>query len=493
MLFNSAHFFIFFPVVIAAFFLLPHRLRWILLVAASYYFYMAFRPEYALLLLFLTVVDYWAALLMDRTNDRRRRMFYLYGSLISNLGLLFFFKYFDFFNENIAVLLNSFNIFYDSLVLNVLLPIGISFHVFQSLSYTIDVYHRVRPAERHFGIYALYVSFFPQLVAGPIERSTHLLPQFYKQMTFDPLRLTSGLRLMLWGFFLKVVIADNAGRIVDMVYADPSSYGGLALIMATFFFSMQIFGDFAGYSYIAIGSARAMGFDLMANFKRPYLATSIGEFWRRWHMSLMSWFRDYLYIPLGGSYAGTKKWVRNIFIVFFISGLWHGANWTFVIWGLLNAVYVVVSRITGSIRSAMTHSVGLDRVPKLHTFLRIIVVFFLVNIAWIFFRAENLSSALMILARIASDLDILFRQLTDPGILTEVVSSFWNGTKREFIGLITAIIVLVATEAYEEWGDLKKRFYSLPSLLRIGVYYALLLFIVFFGYFGARPFIYFQF
>ena len=493
MLFNSATFLLFFPTVVAVFFLTPHRFRWILLLAASYYFYMSWEPEYALLILVSTAIDYFAALAMEQTKELFRKRIFLVASLAVNLGILFFFKYFNFFSESVSAFFNSIDIFYTSPSFSLLLPVGISFYTFQSLSYTIDVYRGERSAERHFGIFALYVSFFPQLVAGPIERSTRLLPQFYRHVTFSSQRVVSGLRLMLWGYFLKVVVADNAGLLVNTVYANPDGYGALALMFATVLFSFQIFGDFAGYSCIAIGAARIMGYDLTTNFRRPYLSRSVGEFWRRWHISLMSWFKDYLYIPMGGSRTTLLKWVRNVSIVFLISGLWHGANWTFVAWGVLNALYIICSRLTERVRTALTRFVKLDSIPSAHVALQILLTFTLTNIAWVFFRSSSLGEAWFILKRIVTDFNVALRQILDLSALKDIVLSMGVGDKLQFFGLMIAIVVLISVQLLQEYGDLKERFTRLPLPIRWSAYYAMIAFIVFFGYFGELPFIYFQF
>ncbi|MCE7945771.1 MAG: MBOAT family protein, partial [Chlorobi bacterium CHB1] len=309
MLFHSLEFIIFFPVVVAIYFLAPLRFRQFFLLLASYYFYMCWKAEYAVLILLSTGIDYVAALHMHKTSGRG-------------------------------------NIFYEFPLFDILLPVGISFYTFQTLSYTIDVYRSEKTPERNFIKFALYVTFFPQLVAGPIERSTRLLPQFDHEHKFDANRVVSGLRLMLWGFFKKLVIADRLALYVNEVYNNPADYTGLPVIIATYFFAFQIYCDFSAYSDIAIGAARVLGFDLMKNFRQPYLAQSIGEFWKRWHISLSTWFRDYLYIPLGGNRVSRLRWYVNLMAVFLISGLWHGANWTFVVWGALHGSYFVLSLLT---------------------------------------------------------------------------------------------------------------------------------------------------
>ncbi|MEE8405086.1 MAG: MBOAT family O-acyltransferase, partial [candidate division Zixibacteria bacterium] len=363
---------------------------------------MCWKPEYVILIIASTGIDYFAALGMGKHTERKPRRKYLIASLAGNLGLLFSFKYFNFFNESTRSLFDSLNIFYDMPALDVLLPVGISFYTFQTLSYAIDVYRGTRQPERHAGIFAVYVSFFPQLVAGPIERSTRLLPQFHKVQHFEWARVQSGLRLMLWGLFKKIVIADRLAIYVNEVYADPGDFSGGPLILATYFFAFQIYCDFSGYSDIAIGAGRVMGYDLMTNFRQPYLSRSIGDFWKRWHISLSSWFRDYLYFPLGGNRVSRWRWHYNILVVFILSGLWHGANWTFVIWGALHGCYLLLSVWTARIRSNVSGFIGLDRAPRLRSVLQVFVTFHLVLLAWVFFRAESLSEAMLILSRMAN-------------------------------------------------------------------------------------------
>ncbi len=335
MFFNSLHYVIFLPIVVAFYFLIPPRRRWIFLLAASYYFYMCWKMEYIVLILASTIVDYYAGLHMGRIKDKSKRRKFLVLSLISNLGLLFAFKYFNFFNESTRAAFAHFDITYNIPYFDVLLPVGISFYTFQTLSYTIDVYRGKKEPETHLGIFALYVAFFPQLVAGPIERSTHLLPQFHKVQTFSYDRTVDGLKLIIWGMFKKVVIADRVAVVADTVFNSPGNHNGAQFMIGTFFFAYQIYCDFSGYSDIAIGSARILGIDLIKNFNRPYYSKTIAEFWKRWHISLSTWFRDYLYISLGGNRAGISRWYFNLLATFLISGLWHGANWTFIIWATM--------------------------------------------------------------------------------------------------------------------------------------------------------------
>jgi alginate O-acetyltransferase complex protein AlgI len=338
MLFNSIEFLIFFPLVTLLFYFLPHRFRWFHLLVASCVFYMFFIPVYILILFFTIIVDYFAGILIENAKGSQRK-FYLILSLVANIGVLAVFKYYNFFIGNFNMLAHQ-----DMLpLLNIILPIGLSFHTFQAMSYTIEVYKGNQKPERHFGIYALYVMFYPQLVAGPIERPQNLLSQFRAKHYFNADSFFDGLRLMLWGFFKKVVIADRIVSYVDAIYGHPSDYmNWLNCLLATFFFTIQIYCDFSAYSDIAIGAAKCMGFDLMTNFKRPYSASNIHEFWGRWHISLSTWFKDYLYIPLGGSRKSKLRKYLNQLFVFLVSGFWHGANWTFILWGAMHGGFNII-------------------------------------------------------------------------------------------------------------------------------------------------------
>ena len=366
-----------------------------LLLFASCIFYMAFIPAYIFILAALILIDYIAAILIEKSNDRQKKV-YLIASIFSTCITLFFFKYFNFFNLNLSALSNFLHWNYSMSALSLLLPIGLSFHTFQSLAYVIEVYRGNFKAERHLGIYALYVMFYPQLVAGPIERPQHLLPQFYLEQVFKYDRVISGIKRMLWGMFKKVVIADNLASLVNIVYSHPHEYSGPYLLQATIFFAIQIYCDFSGYVDIAIGSARVMGFELVENFNKPYLATSVSDFWRRWHMSLSFWFRDYVYIPLGGNRSFQSRTYLNIFTVFLLSGLWHGANWTFVLWGGLHGMYVISSKATVLLREKIVRISKLHSFPKLHNCIQIILTLSLVAFAWIFFRANNINDALYV-------------------------------------------------------------------------------------------------
>jgi len=356
MFFISIKYILFFITVVAIFFALPQRFRWMFLLGASYFFYMSWDPKYALLLVTTTTIVYGTGLMMDGRPQGRKKMLAVF-SLVANLSILFAFKYYNFFNNSLRDLFEILGMSYSVPSFTLLMPVGISFYTFQALSYTIDVYRGTRPAERNFGKFALYVSFFPVILSGPIERSTTLLPQFYEKTEFNYDRVVSGLLLMAWGFFQKLVIADRLGVYVNLVYGSIGvTYGefgalkGLPLLVATYFYLFQIFCDFSGYTDIAIGTALVMGYRLLPNFRRPFLAVSIRELWRRWHISLISWIRDYLYIPLGGSRVSQARWYFNIIFVFTMSGLWHGSQWTFVTWGAMNGLMIAVSRNTQNIR-----------------------------------------------------------------------------------------------------------------------------------------------
>jgi D-alanyl-lipoteichoic acid acyltransferase DltB (MBOAT superfamily) len=388
MLFNSLQFILFFIAITILFFKLPHRFRWGLLLASSCYFYMAFKPSYILILAFTIVVDYFAGLLIENATRAKRKLF-LVCSLIANIGVLSVFKYWNFLVENLTASLSLFSLSNPIPLLMIVFPIGLSFHTFQAMSYTIEVYRGHQKAEKHFGIYALYVMFYPQLVAGPIERPQNLLPQIHAEHNWDFERVKSGLMLMVFGMFKKVVIADRLAIVVTDAYGDVYNQNGLTLLIATVFFAFQAYCDFSGYSDIAIGSARVMGFKLMENFRTPFFSKSIAEFWKCWHISLSSWFRDYLYISLGGNRVGVPRMYFNLFFVFLISGLWHGAKWTFVIWGALHGVYLIIGMVKDKLLPNL----------KLPAVLQIIVTFSLFTFSLIFFRANNLTEALCIIRK----------------------------------------------------------------------------------------------
>jgi alginate O-acetyltransferase complex protein AlgI len=433
MLFNSIDFLYFFLAVTTLFFVLPHALRWGLLLLASCFFYMYFRPEYILILFFTIVIDYVAGIYIERAVDQERRRRLLMLSLYANIGVLAVFKYYNFLNGNLSSIYEWYG--YENPVpfLDMVLPIGLSFHTFQAMSYTIEVYRGKQKAEHHFGIYALYVMFYPQLVAGPIERPQNILHQFHERKQFSYDNAVEGLNLIVYGLFKKVVVADRLAVYVNHVYDDIGNASTLSAAIAAVFFSFQIYCDFSGYSDIARGTARMMGYDLMVNFNRPYLARSISEFWTRWHISLSTWFKDYLYIPLGGNRDGKVNWLRNLLIVFLVSGLWHGANWTYLIWGAVHGCYLVLGILRRDLQARVRWLAWIARVrasvPRLAAWFDGLQVFVLVTFAWVFFRAESLSDAEAFVGKLfAMDFSLnLWQLFAENGPLNFALSFFVIG------------------------------------------------------------------
>ncbi len=480
MLFNSIEFLIFFPVVTILYFLLPHKIRWFLLLVSSCLFYMAFVPKYILILGFTIIIDYFAGIMIDKMKGNNKRIF-LIISILANVGILFVFKYFNFFNENVTRVANLLNWNYPISSLSIILPIGLSFHTFQSMSYIIEVYRGKHQPEKHFGIYALYVMYYPQLVAGPIERPQNMLWQFHTEHKFDSKRTVDGLKLMAWGFFKKLVIADNLALVVNAAYKSPDSISGLSLVLATYFFAFQIYCDFSGYTDIARGASRIMGIELIKNFNLPYFSKSISEFWRRWHISLSSWFTDYVYISLGGNRCAKWKWHRNLMIVFLLSGLWHGAAWTYVIWGGLNGFYLVFALWTKGLREKITHTIKLDRFPSIQNVVKVIISFNLICFSWIFFRASSFTSARYIIKKIFTDFSLNIN-LGAVGI-----------TRYQVVLCICVIAFLVLVQLIQRSKRLSDEIAKKPIVLRWGLYYAGLVLLIIFGVFTTSSFIYFQF
>lgn len=467
MLFNSLHFLIFFPIVTVLYFLLPHRFRWQLLLAASCYFYMVFKPVYILILAFTIIVDYTAAILIENSEGRPRKLLLL-ASILANVGVLAFFKYYNFFNQSLRDLLGMAGLALPvPPLLEILLPVGLSFHVFQSLSYTIEVYRGHQKAERHFGILALYVMFYPQLVAGPIERPQNLLPQFREKHYFDYERVVAGLQLMLWGFFKKVVIADRLAPLVNAVYNDPHSYQGISFIMATVLFAFQLYCDFSGYSDIALGSAQVMGFRLMKNFDRPFLSRTISDFWKRWHISLSSWFRDYLLFSLEGNRIKWRFYL-NLFLTFLVSGLWHGAKWTFVLWGAINGCYLILGamwRDAFGRRNQAQAEKGWLRWP-VHV-ASVLWTFALFCFSLIFFRANSLADASYIITHL---LDGVGSLALDSHFIQMFV--LLKTSRLDFAVSLSALTLLFAVEILQYRYDLRELFQQQRIWLRWVLYYA---------------------
>ncbi len=469
MVFNSLHFFVFFGLITSAYFLLNHKYRWLLLLLGSCYFYMAFVPIYIVILGFTIVIDYFAGIYLEKFTGQKKKVFLAF-SLLANIGVLAVFKYYHFIDQNIGYLSNLLGINYHLPALNILLPIGLSFHTFQAMSYTIEVYRGHQKAERNFGIYSLYVMFYPQLVAGPIERPQNLLHQFYEKHHWDWSRVKSGLLQMAFGIFKKVVIADRLAMLVDPAYQDLSQQSGLNLLVAAFFYSFQIYCDFSGYSDVAIGASRVMGFKLMDNFNGPYLAKSLPEFWRRWHISLSTWFKDYVYFSLGGNRVSIPKWYMNIMIVFILSGFWHGASWNFIIWGFLHGAFQVI----GLTINRFFPNLAADKIQS--TFLKVVYqiwTFTLVTLAWVFFRIPQFS-----------DVQLFFKQLSSI-TLSDKLNLALN-TNELILCFILAALLIVAEKLNWKKSLLNGKYFWLVFLLS-------LLSIYFLGVFNLKQFIYFQF
>lgn len=502
MLFNSLSYLLFFPTIVLAYFLLPHQARPMWLLAASYFFYMCWNAEYALLLLGCTVVTYLCGRLtglarQELADGKPRQMrrtgnpkTYVAVSFVLGLGMLAWFKYANFVMESLRGLASLAGWQLNVPQWDIVLPVGISFYLFQALGYTVDVYRGKVPMEKNFLRYALFVSFFPQLEAGPIGRADQLLPQFSAHHTFEPERVCRGLMLMLWGYFQKVVIADHAALLANQVFNYYTSYTGFEIALGAAFFAVQIYCDFAGYTNIAIGSAQVLGFDLMQNFREPYLARSVAEFWRRWHISLTSWFRDYLYIPLGGSRRGTLRKYCNVMLVFLVSGLWHGAAWTFVIWGGLNGLFQVLGSLLAPARKRALAILHVNPQSFGHKLLQTLLTFCLVDLAWIFFRADTVQDAFAILERLFGG--------WNPWILFDGTLYTLGLNALDFWITAAAIGVLLAVDLLHRRGvRLRAALLRQSTPVRWAVCYAALFAILIFGSYGpayqAASFIYLQF
>ncbi len=494
MLFNSTEFFLFFIAVTSLYFLISHKYRWVLLLLASCGFYMAFIPVYILILGVTIVVDYFTGIYIEKfrkTKSKKYTRIFLIVSLIANVGILAFFKYFNFFIDNFRAISDGLDWHFNYYYLSIALPIGLSFHTFQAMSYTIEVYRGNQKAEKHFGIYALYVMFYPQLVAGPIERPQNVLHQFHEKKAFNYRDTTNGLKLMAWGLFKKVVIADRLALFTDPVFNDSANYPSVTLLLAAFFFSYQIYCDFSGYSDIALGSAQVMGFKLMKNFDRPYHSKSIAEFWKRWHISLSTWFRDYLYIPLGGNRVkNVYRLYFNLFFVFLVSGFWHGANWTFIVWGAMHGFYLVFALIKNKFLDKQLPDLKSHRSSFFQNAFNVFFTFNLVMLAWIFFRARNIMEGLFFIKKMIFGFynnicEILKNHTLNLGVTTV--------TKTQIILSFTLIIVLELIHIIQIKGSIRYKVESKPAFIRWSLYYAIVLAIIFLGIYDKREFIYFQF
>ncbi|MBN1968892.1 MAG: MBOAT family protein [Candidatus Delongbacteria bacterium] len=482
MLFNSIDFAIFLPIVFILYWFATNKylkLQNFLIVTSSYLFYGWWDWRFLSLILFSSIIDYFVGLGLLKQQNQIKRKVLLWTSILVNLGFLGFFKYYNFFLDNFIAAFSLFGAEINANSLNVILPVGISFYTFQTMSYSIDVYKRKLEPTRDFIAFSAFVSFFPQLVAGPIERASHLLPQFYKKRIFNYSIAVDGMRQILWGLFKKIVVADNCAEYANLIFNNSADYSGSTLVLGALFFTFQIYGDFSGYSDIAIGVSRLFGFDLMQNFNFPYFSRDIAEFWRRWHISLSTWFRDYLYIPLGGSYGSTWMKVRNTFIIFIVSGFWHGANWTFIVWGALNALYFLPLLLTNNNRNNLGTVAQGKLLPSIKEIFFMFLTFSMTVFAWIFFRASNIGHAISYISEISS------------------ASLF---SIPNFSGMRSAltVIVLVAIFVLVEWKGREAQ-YAIAHLgtkwkrpIRYALYYAIIIAIFWFGG-KEQQFIYFQF
>jgi alginate O-acetyltransferase complex protein AlgI len=473
---------LFFPIVTLLYYLIPHQYRWLHLLVASCVFYMFFIPVYILILFFTIIIDYYAGILIEKSEGKLRKR-YLMASIIANVGILCVFKYYNFFIGNVTDLLSTFDITVKEVpYLNILLPIGLSFHTFQAMSYTLEVYRGNQKSERHFGIYSLYVMFYPQLVAGPIERPQNMLHQFHEKHPFLSSNLLAGLRLMLWGFFKKVVIADRVSIYVDAIYDHPEQYGFLNIFLALLLFAVQIYCDFSGYSDIALGSAKTMGFDLMKNFDRPFISKNIGEFWRRWHISLSTWFNDYLYTPMVIALRDWNKFavIFSLFVTFFLSGLWHGAGWTFIIFGCSQGLAIIYEVLTKKMRKKIASALN----KQVYSAMSIFLTFSFVCLTWVFFRSSSVQEAMLIYKKIFfMDTSIAF----NPVVMTNALVEF--GITSFFIAaaMIMLLFLLETRISYTlyEFND--------RPVSDIVISSGLLICVIVLGVFHHNSFIYFQF
>ncbi len=481
MLFNSFHFLFFFLAFLPIYFLLMGFPRKVFTLAASYYFYMCWNAKYVSLIWTITLIDYVAGRMIAKAEKQNVKRLYLLLSLASNIGLLVVFKYFNFLSSSFTDVLDFAGLHNSPVLLHVILPIGLSFHTFQAMSYTIDVYKGKAPAERSLLNYALYVAFFPQMVAGPIERPNHLLPQFHRTHSFDWMGFRAGGKRALWGLFKKMVIADSLASFVNTVYAHPARFSGSELLIATCFFAIQIYGDFSGYSDIAVGIAQMIGYELTINFRQPYFAQSISEFWRRWHISLSTWFRDYVYIPLGGNRVKVPRYYFNILITFLVSGIWHGANLTFVVWGGVHGLWFILSHMTARWRSRTRTLLGMERFPQVLALFRIVATSGFVTLSWIFFRASSLRQAFYVITHLV------------PLKSFDSVVFVMSGIERADLPfLLFFVCIMFAVEWMIEHPEQRPGVWSLPAF-RVTAYYACTFAIIFYGVFGHIDFIYFQF
>jgi alginate O-acetyltransferase complex protein AlgI len=503
MFFNSIDFLIFFILFLPVYFSVPHKGKWLVLLTASYFFYGYWNPGYLLFLVIPTVFVYAAARGIDTAGKKLQKRLFLLLGLLSGLTLLVVFKYSDFVGSSLHFLLGIFkkNVSHYN-PLNLILPIGISFYSFKLASYIIDVYNEKLKPEKHFGHFSLYASFFPQILAGPIDRAVNLIPELKKKICFDYQRVTSGLKLVLWGFFKKIVIADHLAVTVNRVYNNVNSYEGLPLLAAAFFYSIQIYCDFSGYSDIAIGIARILGFKSMDNFDSPYFSKDIKQFWNKWHISLSTWLRDYLFLPI--AYATMRKipastlvkvkvetwgYIVGMFITMFLGGLWHGASWTFVLWGVIHGLYLIASHTTKKIRKKIVKNIKLNKAPRLHRWIKIFITFNMVSLAWIFFRAKTIPDAFYVVSHLFTNIG---KQLASANVL-DVVKHTLQLNEVDLSIILLSILLLCIVDFIEIKRDIIETIARKPLLLRWTLYCTVIFFILWFGEFKQVKFIYFQF
>lgn len=481
MLFNSLSFAVFFPIVFAIYWILGkknYRYQNVFLMIASYYFYAQWDWRFVFLLAFSTALDYFSGIKIHEASTKASKKIWLYISVGINLGFLGFFKYYNFFIESFAELLEKVGFHAHYPTLQIILPVGISFYTFHGLSYVFDIYNnRIKP-DKNIVDYTLFVSFFPLLVAGPIERATHLLPQIKRKRQFNYHQVTDGMRQVLWGLFKKMVIADNCAIYANEIFSTYETQSGSNLVLGAIFFTFQIYGDFSGYSDIALGTARMLGFDLLKNFNYPYFSRDIAEFWRRWHISLSSWFKDYLYIPLGGSKGGNWMRIRNTFIIFLVSGFWHGSNWTFIVWGGLNALFIMPSIIMKTNRKNLDVVAKGRLFPSMKEGVQVVITFFLAAFCWIFFRAESVQEAFAYVYRMFTENLFSFPSLTKSAMATLILVGF---------------LVVVEWISKEDNYGIEKVFFKAPTFVRWSFYAFILLLLGLFMQINETPFIYFQF
>ena len=488
MLFNSLSFLIFLAIIFTIYYITPQKFRWVILLISSFYFYMCWKVESVLILLFYIIINYIVAIEIDKTKNKEnqsKNKVYISISVISSIGMLLFFKYFNFFNSTLRELFKHFNLFYGIKNINIIAPLGISFYTFKTLSYVIDVYRGIQKPEKNIAYFALYVSFFPQILAGPIDRASNLLPQLHEKHSFDYDLVVEGFRRILWGAFKKIVIADRLALVVNQVYNHSHTYSGLPLIIATYSYALQLYCDFSGYSDMAIGTARIFGIKSIENFNHPYVSQTISEFWRRWHMSLSNWFNDYVYMPIVFSKKelGKLAVVIAAIVTFSLSGLWHGAAWTYVIWGTMHGIGVSFDALTKKQHKKLKKKFN----KYIFKYISIFLTFNFVCFSFIFFRANSISDALYIVRNLfnfgnKSSIAIFNSNLMKSGF-----------TQIDLINAIISIIILQIVELIERKEKSIDILKGKPLILRWTSYYALILWIIFFGVFGAREFIYFQF